>query len=128
MDFTILTRRRIRAVVLTMCAATLSLLYADSVSHGKEIYTKSCSKCHDLDNNKAGPRLGKIYGSPAASVPDFQYSEALRSAKVTWNDETLDKWLAHPDAMIPDNNMAFHLDSASDRKAVIAYLKSLAGK
>jgi cytochrome c len=61
-------------------------------------------------------------------VPSFQYSDALKSAKFSWNEISLNTWLTEPDKMVPDNDMAFHMDSASDRRAVIAYLKSLPGK
>jgi cytochrome c len=104
------------------------ILYADSASHGQEIFDKKCAKCHTLDKDKEGPHLRGIFGRPAASVPSFQYSDALKSAKFTWDETSLNTWLTDPDKMIPDNDMAFHLDSAADRKAVIAYLKSLSGK
>jgi cytochrome c len=103
-------------------------LCGDSVSRGQEIFDKQCAKCHALDKDKEGPRLRNIFGRPAASVPSFQYSDALKSAKFSWNEISLNTWLTEPDKMVPDNDMAFHLDSAADRKAVIAYLKGLSGK
>jgi len=97
------------------------------VSRGKEVFDKHCVKCHALDKDKEGPRLRSVFGRPVASVPSFQYSDALKSAKFSWDESSLNTWLTEPDKMIPDNDMAFHLDSAADRKAVIAYLKSLSG-
>jgi len=121
--------RLLRAAILTICGtAAIALYSADSVSHGQEIFDKRCSKCHTLDTDKEGPRLRNVYGRPVASVASFQYSDALKAAKFSWDETSLNTWLTDPDKMIPDNDMAFHLDSAGDRKAVIAYLKSLAGK
>ena len=120
--------RLIRAAVLLICGALAVALYADATSHGKEIFDGKCVKCHALDTDKEGPRLRGVYGRKAASVSSFQYSDSLKAAKFTWDDASLDKWLTDPDAFVPDNDMAFHLDSASDRKAVIVYLKSLSGK
>jgi len=120
--------RFVGAAVLVLCAGLVAALYADAVSHGKEIFDGKCTKCHTLDKDKEGPRLRGVYGRQVATVPSFQYSDSLKAAKFTWDDTTLNNWLADPDKMVPDNDMAFHLDSASDRKAVIAYLKSLSGK
>ncbi|MGC9946519.1 MAG: hypothetical protein ABSF64_09150 [Bryobacteraceae bacterium] len=39
--------------------------------------------------------------------------------------ESLDKWLADPESLVRDNNMAFHPDSAAERSEIIAYLKQL---
>ncbi len=55
----------------------------------------------------------------------FSYSEALKKAGIRWDDANLDRWLTDPDAMVPDTDMAFRLASGEERKAVIAYLKSL---
>lgn len=124
----VFTPRFVRTAALLVCGASVVALYADAVSHGKEIFDGKCAKCHTLDGDKEGPRLRGVYGRRCASVPSFQYSDSLKAAKFTWDDASLDKWLTDPDAMVPDNDMAFHLESASDRKAVIAYLKSLSGK
>jgi cytochrome c len=120
--------RLVRAAALLFCGVAVMFLYADSVSSGQQIFDKKCAKCHALDKDKEGPRLRNIFGRPVASVPSFQYSDALKSAKFSWNEISLNTWLTEPDKMVPDNDMAFHLDTAADRKAVIAYLKSLSGK
>src|SRR5580704_14860974 len=96
--------------------------------HGKELYEKRCGGCHAMDRDKEGPRLGGVYGRAAASVPSFDYSAALKNSKIMWTDETLEKWLADPDKLVPDNDMPFHVQSADERHMIIAYLKQLAGK
>jgi cytochrome c len=58
-------------------------------------------------------------------VASFGYSDALKKANIRWDDASLDKWLTDPDAMVPDTDMAFHLADGEERKAVIAYLKTL---
>ena len=74
---------------------------------------------------KEGPRLRGVYGRKAASVRDFGYSEALKKANIRWDDASLERWLSDPDAMVPDTDMAFSIADGEERKAVIAYLKSL---
>jgi cytochrome c len=95
--------------------------------HGKELFDKRCGGCHALDRDKEGPRLGGVYGRAAGAVTSFQYSGPLQKSKITWTDETLDKWLADPEKLVPDSDMAFHMESADERREIIAYLKS-AGK
>ena len=57
---------------------------------------------------------------------DYDYSQALKSANIVWNAETLDKWLTDPQAVAPGARMFFHLDNPQDRADVIAYLRERA--
>jgi cytochrome c len=95
---------------------------------GKDLFVRRCSGCHAADLNKEGPRLRGVYGRKAASAPGFTYSEALKKLGVHWDDASLDRWLSDPDAMAPDTDMAFRLADGEERKAVIAYLKTLDNK
>ena len=97
-------------------------------AHGKELFERRCSGCHSADLNKEGPRLRGVYGRKAAGVTGFSYSDSLKKLNVRWDDASLDKWLSDPDAMAPDTDMAFRLADGAERKAVIAYLKSLGGQ
>lgn len=92
---------------------------------GEKLY-EACTDCHSLDTNDVGPRHRGVFGRKAGSLPDYNYSDALKSANLTWNEETLDKWLTDPQSFIPGVRMAFHLDSPQDRADVIAYLKERA--
>jgi cytochrome c len=101
---------------------------AEGTSHGKEIFERRCGGCHALDNDKEGPRLRAVYGRAAGSVTSFKYSDALKKAHITWDAESLEKWLSNPDKFIPDNDMGFHLEKADERREVIAYLQAVSGK
>jgi cytochrome c len=92
---------------------------------GKELFERRCSGCHSADLNKEGPRLRGVYGRKAAGVTGFSYSDSLKKLNVRWDDASLDKWLTDPDAVAPDTDMAFRMADGAERKAVIAYLKSL---
>lgn len=86
-----------------------------------------CAVCHNAEKGdpaKIGPNLWGIYGKKAASS-NFNYSAALKSAKLTWNDETLDKWLTGPMQMVPGTMMSFPgLKDPAKRAELIAWLKS----
>jgi cytochrome c len=61
-------------------------------------------------------------------VPGFPYSDALRKANITWNDQTLEKWLTDPDAFLPGSNMDFLVARPQERKDIIAYFKKSSGE
>jgi cytochrome c len=94
-------------------------------NRGETLY-EACQDCHSLDKNDVGPRHRGVFGRKAASLPDYDYSDALKSANIVWNEETLDKWLTDPQAVAPGAKMFFHLDNPQDRADVIAYLKERA--
>jgi cytochrome c len=98
---------------------------AGDAARGETLY-EACQDCHSLDKNDVGPRHRGVFGRKAASLPDYDYSDALKSANIVWNDETLDKWLTDPQAVVPGTKMFFHLDNPQDRADVIAYLKERA--
>jgi hypothetical protein len=70
----------------------------------------------------ANRRLGR----EAGSLPGYDYSDKLKSAKIASNEETLDQWLTNPAALVPGAKMFFHLQNPQDRADVIAYLKERA--
>jgi cytochrome c len=96
-----------------------------SASPGKAVFEKRCGGCHALDRDKEGPRLGGVVGRRAASVTGFEYSDALKKSKITWNAETLDKWLTNTDSVAAGNDMTFRVEKAEERRAIIEYLSGL---
>jgi cytochrome c len=99
--------------------------HAQNTAHGKELFEKRCMGCHALDKEKEGPRLRGVYGRTSGTVPTFKYSDGLKNAHITWNDQSLDKWLTDPEKVVANNDMAFQLRSAEERIEIVAYLKQL---
>ena len=118
-----MTKKLLWAIV---AGSTILLAFATPQERGQDLFARRCSGCHGTDTNKEGPRLRGVYGRKAASVPGFDYSEALRKTDTRWDDATLERWLTDPDAMAPGTDMAFRVNDPEERKALIAYLKSLA--
>src|ERR1700722_9728383 len=117
------------ALSVAISAALTGTVWAGGLTgdanHGEALY-EACQDCHSLDKNDVGPRHRGVFGRKAASLPDYDYSDALKSTKIVWNEETLDKWLTDPQAVAPGAKMFFHLDNPQDRADVIAYLKERA--
>ena len=110
------------AAALHMQAAAV----AADAAHGAQVY-KTCALCHAFEKNGAGPKHAGLFGRTAGTVPDYRYSPALQKSGIVWDDATLDKWLADPQALVPGTKMFFNVDSAQDRADVIEYLRQKGG-
>jgi cytochrome c len=104
-----------------------SLANAADAERGEQLYDSRCIGCHSLDDNRIGPMHRGVYGRRAGSAKGFDYSAALAKSKLTWNDKTLDRWLADPEKLVPGQKMGFQVPDASDRADLIAYLKRESG-
>lgn len=100
---------------------------ADIERRGRIVYLR-CRSCHTLEPGGAhriGPNLAGIVGAPAAAREGFTYSDALQSADLKWDYETLDAWLEAPSKLVPGNIMVFAgLGDPGDRAAVVAYMEA----
>ncbi|WP_395337200.1 c-type cytochrome [Novosphingobium sp. BL-8H] len=88
----------------------------------------ACRACHSVDKggkSGIGPNLNGVAGRQAASAPGFNYSPALKGSKLTWDDQTLDAFLAAPAKKVPGTRMPIATPDPAKRAAIIAYLKSL---
>lgn len=102
---------------------------AGDPTHGKQVFAK-CQACHSLEAgvNKVGPSLSGIIGRESGANESFKYSDAMKNAHLTWDAETLDKYLAKPKEVVPGTKMAFPgLPKEKDRADVIAYIQQAAG-
>jgi cytochrome c len=110
-------------VLLT--AASFAMPQSGDAENGKEAFQRRCGGCHSPDRTMEGPRLRGVYGRRSGSTPDFQYSDALKNARITWNEDNLDKWLTDTEALVPNNDMSFRVPNPDERRDIIAYLKAL---
>jgi cytochrome c len=92
---------------------------------------RRCATCHTIAagaRNAVGPNLHDVFGRKAASAPGFNYSPAMRASGLTWDEATLDRFLANPQKAVPGTRMAFAgIADPAQRRQVIAYLKRSAG-
>jgi cytochrome c len=100
---------------------------AGNATRGAEIYTR-CQACHALEYNRTGPKHCGVIGRKSGSVPGFDYSPAMKQAKLTWDEKTLDRFLADPLKLVPGTTMTYAgIPDPQERADLIAYLRD-AGK
>jgi cytochrome c len=100
---------------------------AADVEAGKTAF-KKCALCHTTETgkNKIGPSLFGIVGRKSATVENFNYSEAMKNFDHTWDEGTLDEYLADPRGTVPGTKMIFPgIKEKTERDDVIAYLETL---
>lgn len=90
---------------------------------GKITY-QACMGCHSIDENDVGPKHRGVVGRRAGSVPDYNYSTALRNSGIAWTPAMIDRWLQGPQKLVPGAKMFFSIPDAKQRADIIAYLAS----
>jgi len=94
--------------------------------HGAEIF-RACVACHTLspdEGNRAGPTLAGIFGRRIATLPGYNFSDALKKLDIVWTPETVSKLFEiGPMAYTPGTKMPEQkIGSESDRKALVDFL------
>jgi cytochrome c len=90
---------------------------------GEAIYAR-CQGCHSIDRNRIGPLHRGLFGRKAGSVEGFNYSKAMKESGITWDEATLDDFLAHPRQTVPGTRMTYAgIADPQERADLIAYLK-----
>jgi cytochrome c len=96
---------------------------------GQVKFNNSCRTCHSMreGDNRLGPSLHGIIGRKAGSSPGYtSYSQAMVNSGIVWDEATLDRFLANPDAVVPGNNMKpfASIPDETVRQQIIDHLKS----
>jgi cytochrome c len=117
------------SVLSVSSVVILSPSAAQQRDEGERAFQK-CYSCHSVDPNEkdlSGPNLAGVIGRRAASLPNFEYSPAMKKAGaggLVWTEETLERYLADPLEAVPGTTMGpVPLKDAAERRAVVAYLK-----
>ena len=117
---------------LLVAAIALALLAHPAkgadLKKGDQLFFSYCSRCHSLEpaRHLSGPSLAGLIGRKAGTAEGFEhYSDALKSANLVWEEQTLDAFLTDPSALVPGIQMRFQgIPDPQKRQDLIAYLKS----
>ncbi len=111
-------------IATVIIAAPHAALADGDTTRGEKRY-EECVACHALESGKetVGPDLHRVFGRKAGEVADFRYSPALKRSGIVWSEQTMDTFIADPQAVVPGNRMPFAgIPDASARADLIAYL------
>ena len=94
---------------------------------GAQVF-RACVACHTLapdQSARAGPSLHGIFGRRIASLPGYNYSEALKHLDIVWTPETLAKLFEiGPARYTPGTKMPEQrIGSREDRDALVKFLE-----
>ena len=129
--------RVLRLSILFLALPALSTKAADAPpdgdpGRGKSLFGQTCALCHADSLSPAktvliqqGPSLVGVLGRPAGSLPNFAYTKALKGSGLTWDADTLNRFLAGPGKAVPGTTMPIDTPNAQERRDVIAYLSTL---
>jgi len=113
------------AALISVAAGTAHAQEAADVAAGKALYEAKCGGCHSVDANRIGPKHRGVVGRKVASVPDYDYSPAIKKLGGVWTPARIDKWLQGPQAMAPGAKMFLSVPDPQQRHDIIAYLASV---
>lgn len=127
-------QRTIDAIIpaLAVTPAVVAMLIASSAKAagdakaGQQVFAR-CAACHSTTpgENKIGPSLAGLFGRKSGSEPGYNYSPALKAANITWDEHSLDQFLANPAADVHGTKMFISIPAAADRQNVISYMETL---
>lgn len=128
-----------RLAALAACAGALVVASATSgavppaagpgdAGRGQKAF-EECGTCHEAAPGAAstiGPNLFGVVGRKVASLPGFDYSDALRALPGAWDAAALDRYLASPEGVAPGTRMGVDGIADAQRRAdLVAYLATL---
>jgi len=113
-----------RAVLALLLVLAATPAFA---ADGKALFDDKCAECHTVGpgSTDSAPSLKGVVGRKIASLPDFQYSDALKAKDGAWTDAALNAFLASPKTFAPGTQMYGGASDPTDRQAIIDYLKTV---
>lgn len=109
---------------LSLIVISLPALAGDPKA-GAQVF-KKCMACHAVGEgakNKVGPELNGLFGRPAGSVPDYNYTDANKNSRIVWEPDVFAEYIKNPRSFIPGTSMAFAgLKRDKEIEDITAYL------
>jgi len=108
-----------------LLSAAIVPAVGQDIAAGEAAFGK-CAICHDVGEgakNKIGPILNGLDGRKAGSVEGANYSAALKSSGITWNEETFKDFIKNPAAKVSGTLMFMMISDPKEANDLWAYVK-----
>jgi glucose/arabinose dehydrogenase/cytochrome c2 len=112
----------------------LAIQAAYDSERAKFIYNQNCVSCHSLtadSESNIGPHLESIAGRRSGSLPNYNYSAAMKmnnQTSVIWDSRTIAAYITNPQAIFPGTKMVSTPLNFEDAVQVSNYLTRLSPK
>ena len=109
----------------------LAIQAAYDSERAKFIYNQNCVSCHSLkadSESNIGPHLESIAGRRSGSLPNYNYSAAMKmnnQTSVIWDSRTIAAYITNPQAIFPGTKMVSTPLNFEDAVQVSNYLTRL---
>ena len=121
---------RLLSVSVVCGMAAIGVVRAAGVAEGdakagSTVFEASCGNCHTVKEgkHKSGPSLFGVVGRQAATEKNFEYSDALKAANLTWTPETLNTFITNPKGLVEKTKMKFAgMPNETNRANLLAFL------
>ena len=94
---------------------------------GQRVFNQQCRACHTVDKdgaNAVGPNLHGLFGRKAGTAAGFEFSEAMKTSGIVWDDKTLAEYNRDPKGKVPGTKMVFNgVKQQAQLDDLMAYLK-----
>jgi len=112
-------------LVLALLTGAATPAIAQDVAAGEQSFRK-CAACHQVGEtarNTIGPVLNGLAGRKSGTIENFNYSDANKSAAITWDEAAFVDYIKDPKAKIPGTKMLFAgIKDEKEAKDLWAYL------
>lgn len=114
------------AILMALTRPLLADEITEAARKGAPAY-RICAACHSLQPgvHLSGPSLADLWGKKAGTAAGYgRYTDALRKSDIVWDEDTLNAWLADPQAMVPGTTMMFRgVEKDETRTNLIEFLR-----
>jgi cytochrome c len=114
------------AAIVVGISTTQAFAQAGNAARGERVFNQQCKTCHSLEEGPSltGPTLHGMFGRKAGTAAGFDFSEAMKTSGIVWDETTLAEYTSDPKAKVPDTKMVFNgLKQAGQLADLVAYLK-----
>ena len=99
--------------------------------NGRRLFEATCTPCHNFDEEASPDIYGQtlnlygVMGRKAASIPNFEYSEAMKATNRTWDAQSVASFIAAPRKFVPGTRMELPgVPDPEARRAIIEFLST----
>jgi cytochrome c len=114
-------------VAVIVGVATQASAQSGDATRGQRVFNQQCRACHTLEKDgaqTAGPNLHGVFGRKAGTAAGFEFSEAMKTSGIVWDETTMAEYNRDPKAKVPGTKMVFNgVKNAGQLADLVAFLK-----